>query len=581
MIIQAGLFSASVTAFIVESYKNLIADSGEATVALLTRISNQLAAASNGSQFNAPSPSPDQVQFNPASSVIWLNAFWFLSLLLGLTCALMATMVQQWARHYVHAVDRRPAPHHRARIRAYLYEGLDVFKMAAMVDSIPTLLHVAVFLFFAGLVQFLFTVNKILAHMALAVVVICGFLYLFVTILPTLYRNSPYRTPLSSIFWRVMQTFRVLKYTDSQGGRKILHGDLTHGQETLAMESPQRNRRDFDALRWTLECLSEDSELEPFVEAIPSFLQQNKGLDGAVLITELLHDGKAQLGLRIVNLLESRGASVALSRATVCTRAVFFLVQELRKHGFTAWDTVFGPRLVGHLVHLKNDDIQAVSIYARCISAVLGHSLSIQLMAALRFHDAAVVAHESRYLDWIRSLGAMKSLHMAAGLPSSVNEEPSLDLQLQEVQKVFKQISETSAQQSKFDNILNTWHVLEFLEFVDELMTNPTIPLDAVGVIYTSLGVLSQFDPIHTDHETQMLLARFLGHAILDGPLDESRNISVKLPDTIICQLFSVYDQLHDINAINEARKVCTIYLKAAPFHHARSRLRAQIWVGL
>jgi hypothetical protein len=44
---KAGLFSASLTAFIIESYKTLIPDSGASAVQLLSQISQQLAAAAN------------------------------------------------------------------------------------------------------------------------------------------------------------------------------------------------------------------------------------------------------------------------------------------------------------------------------------------------------------------------------------------------------------------------------------------------------------------------------------------------------------------------------------------------------
>ncbi|KAJ7453760.1 hypothetical protein FB451DRAFT_1050045, partial [Mycena latifolia] len=44
-----GLFSASLTAFIIESYKTLNADSGDTNVLLLRQISGQLAATANGS----------------------------------------------------------------------------------------------------------------------------------------------------------------------------------------------------------------------------------------------------------------------------------------------------------------------------------------------------------------------------------------------------------------------------------------------------------------------------------------------------------------------------------------------------
>ncbi|KAJ7128562.1 hypothetical protein C8R44DRAFT_557882, partial [Mycena epipterygia] len=44
MLIFAGLFSASLTAFLIESYKTLNPDSGDTTVHLLSQISQQLAA---------------------------------------------------------------------------------------------------------------------------------------------------------------------------------------------------------------------------------------------------------------------------------------------------------------------------------------------------------------------------------------------------------------------------------------------------------------------------------------------------------------------------------------------------------
>ncbi|KAJ7776670.1 hypothetical protein B0H14DRAFT_2286519, partial [Mycena olivaceomarginata] len=69
MLIFAGLFSASLTAFLIESYKTLIPDSGDTTVILLPQISQQLAASSNGTPINlAP-----QVQFTPSSSSLICN----------------------------------------------------------------------------------------------------------------------------------------------------------------------------------------------------------------------------------------------------------------------------------------------------------------------------------------------------------------------------------------------------------------------------------------------------------------------------------------------------------------------------
>ncbi|KAJ7243448.1 hypothetical protein C8J57DRAFT_1556610 [Mycena rebaudengoi] len=65
ILIFAGLFSASPTAFLIESYKTLSPDSGEASVLLLERILQQLAAQANSTIFSIHSFQP----FTPSTSV--------------------------------------------------------------------------------------------------------------------------------------------------------------------------------------------------------------------------------------------------------------------------------------------------------------------------------------------------------------------------------------------------------------------------------------------------------------------------------------------------------------------------------
>ena len=78
----------------------------------------------------------------------------------SISCALSATLIQRWSRYYSRALDRRSTPHHRARIRSYLYEGITKYKMTAVIEFIPILLHMSVFLFFAGLIEFLMPINN-------------------------------------------------------------------------------------------------------------------------------------------------------------------------------------------------------------------------------------------------------------------------------------------------------------------------------------------------------------------------------------------------------------------------------------
>ena len=107
---KTGLFSATVGAFIIEFYKQLSPDNGAQTVALLGQMSQQLANFPNGNYSSAAiQPSP------PSASIIWVNAMWLISLVLSLTSALIATLLQQWARRYVEMPNVPSEPNQRAR----------------------------------------------------------------------------------------------------------------------------------------------------------------------------------------------------------------------------------------------------------------------------------------------------------------------------------------------------------------------------------------------------------------------------------------------------------------------------------
>jgi hypothetical protein len=199
---KTGLFSATVAAFIIEFYKKLSPDSGNQTVALLGQISQQFANFPNGTySITANQPSP------PSASIIWVNAMWLISLVLSLTSALMATLLQQWARRYVEMPNIPSEPKHRARIRLLLFQGTDSYKMHHVVEIAPTLLHLSVFLFFGGLTIVFHTIHK---KVAVAVDVAVGFFglaYIALSILPCRDVKCPYRTPMTYILWYPWHAF--------------------------------------------------------------------------------------------------------------------------------------------------------------------------------------------------------------------------------------------------------------------------------------------------------------------------------------------------------------------------------------
>ncbi|KAJ6565806.1 hypothetical protein DFH09DRAFT_984122 [Mycena vulgaris] len=316
LLIFAGLFSASLTAFLIESYKTLMPDQGEITITILTQISRQLAVPGNGSSMEPPTPSV----FAPSAAALTCNTLWFLSLGLSLSCALLATLIEQWARDFIQKTDMRPSPIIRARIFSYLYYGLRRFKMHAVVELIPMLLHMSLILFFAGLVAFLYPVNiAITAVAAVILLVICS-VYSYLTVLPILHSDCPYRTPLSAFRRQLCLQIASLRRSPRQSQaadeeaahitpyftpREIptLVEDMIHD----ARYAPNRAARDCGALIWTMQSLTDDDELEPFVEALPHVLWGTTGRRRAydTQIGALLVHPEARLVPRIEGLLRS------------------------------------------------------------------------------------------------------------------------------------------------------------------------------------------------------------------------------------------------------------------------------------
>ncbi|KAF8211165.1 hypothetical protein K438DRAFT_1806791 [Mycena galopus ATCC 62051] len=273
ILIFAGLFSAILTAFLIESYKTLNTDSGALTVQLLAQISQQIASSANSVPLQLTPLRP----FIPSTTSLICNALWFISLGFSLACALLATLVEQWAREFLHRTDMLSAPVVRARIFSYLYYGLKKFRMHTVVEIIPFLLHVSLIFFFGGLVAFLVPVNNIMAIIAAILLIVVAAVYSALTLLPLRYLDSPYRTPLSSACWRLLQLFRSMwQHRHRQRGLKSAPSQdesMVEAMSRTAMTiSSDRVERDSRALVWTMKSLVDDIELEPFVEAVPDLL---------------------------------------------------------------------------------------------------------------------------------------------------------------------------------------------------------------------------------------------------------------------------------------------------------------------
>ncbi|KAI0301522.1 hypothetical protein B0F90DRAFT_1628457 [Multifurca ochricompacta] len=220
ILVFTGLFSAAVAALIAVSIQGVSPSSQDDSVFYLANIYKLLHP--NGSQITIPSRLSDpSSKFTPPTSAVLVNTFWFLSLAISLTCALLATLLQQWSRRYLRVTNPRYSPHKRARIRAFYANGVHRLQLPMTVEALPTLLHLSLFLFFAGLSVFLHGINLTIFRVVIVWVGLCVIMYACLTFLPLFHKDSPYYAPLSSSVSFCVTGYAMV-YSRSSKGSPVL-----------------------------------------------------------------------------------------------------------------------------------------------------------------------------------------------------------------------------------------------------------------------------------------------------------------------------------------------------------------------
>jgi len=428
---QTGLFAAALATFVVDSYKSLLPNSAANTVVLLAQISQQLDGLTNATLASrASSSSLPQSSFRPPNSAVWVNALWFLSLVISLFCALLATLQQRWARRYLLLTQPQRAIHKRAFIRSFFAEGVSRFHLPIIVEAIPALLHISVFLFLAGLVISLVAIHHTVGFIVLAASFACAVVYAVITVLPTIYHDSPYTSPFSALVWyasrkSIMAWLKMVdhiadfvKKHTSMGERSAVlpqSGKELAGNESLLKERLSRNMTKAAnyvalksdkgliarALGWTLDMLEEEGELVQFAAGIPGFSRSTEVKEAVSILKDAPKCSNLHRSLyrRITELLLRSGRpglmldskllpeSVRQERMKICLEALYFLPHAIEKILARAADQLnnkkvivsFSPLLqfeeswniAERLSRPSNRIHQDVTIAAQCVAAVL------------------------------------------------------------------------------------------------------------------------------------------------------------------------------------------------------------------
>jgi hypothetical protein len=371
---------------VVDSYKSLLPDSAGNAVILLAQISKQLDGLSNGTHVpiaaSATSlfPPSSAQQSSPSAAAVWVNSLWFLSLVISLFCALLATLQQRWARRYLGLTQPHAAIHKRAHIRSFLAEGVSRFNVHVAVEALPVLLHISVFLFLGGLVISLFTIHHTVAYITLSATVVGFLFYAGITVMPIVYHDSPYTSPFSTLVWYIFRKIAVAvlnaadyvvdslekfkesfarlvarlrstaKTSTTTTTKPSLHsnlsgslsGSITEAMVIAAMRPD--SQRDARALGWTLDRLDEEGELVQFAAGIPGFSRSTEVKESSSILektpmsTQLHPDLYWDITRLLVHavkpgqLTDSKllPESVRKQRMPICLEALYYLPHALK-----------------------------------------------------------------------------------------------------------------------------------------------------------------------------------------------------------------------------------------------------------
>ncbi|KAL1936918.1 hypothetical protein VTO73DRAFT_4232, partial [Trametes versicolor] len=239
-LVFAGLFSAVLTTFNVQSYLLLQPATPDPSIAVLQQISSQLASFSIHPPFvNSTQPSSTtRANANTPPPVpcwaVWLNALWFSGLILSLSSASVGIMVKQWLNEYSSGVSGTSRP--VARVRQYRLNNLRTWRVEDIIGAIPILLQLALALFLSGMLILLWTLHDTVAAIASTLVGLLAVFTAVTTLLPLVNPKCSYLTPQIRAFNAAWQPKRYAYWLCDTMSRKRsgVTAILTHTRQKLS-----------------------------------------------------------------------------------------------------------------------------------------------------------------------------------------------------------------------------------------------------------------------------------------------------------------------------------------------------------
>ncbi|KAJ7245296.1 hypothetical protein C8J57DRAFT_945696, partial [Mycena rebaudengoi] len=187
LLIFAGLFSAILSAFLIEVRKGLQEDPQHTTNTLLMLLIDN--------DRNSTRVAPSSSRFEPSLSLRWVNGLWFSGLMFSLMSALGASLAKGWVTQFSSSVSG--SSWGDAAVHCSRWRGLKRWHLKLIIQSLPIPIHIAFFLFSVGLTILIFPDDTVIGVVIFALTVFIILLYIGSSIHPAYSSDSPFRTPVS------------------------------------------------------------------------------------------------------------------------------------------------------------------------------------------------------------------------------------------------------------------------------------------------------------------------------------------------------------------------------------------------
>ena len=202
---QAGLLSAVTSAFIIEIKSELQPDPNEDTAALLRFLVYKLENTSVGDIPTLPQPWP-----GPPRTIVHVQAILLASLAVSLFSAFLAMLGKQWLNRYA-SIDMRGSAIERSQHRQQKLDGIVSWYFEHVMESLPSMLQVALLLLGGALSRYFWDISKTVASVIVGVTSFGALFYLFIVVGGVASTSFPYQTPAAHILRHIPHILDVLR----------------------------------------------------------------------------------------------------------------------------------------------------------------------------------------------------------------------------------------------------------------------------------------------------------------------------------------------------------------------------------